>query len=94
MDDRNNSTVIATLVLLVLALVFAFVAGGGPQPPTTPDDVATRECVSAIGPDDIHNWVNRLGGWADYRDGYWYDASGSVVGRSSAEDSDICSYVK
>jgi len=90
----DDTTVIAALVVLVLALLFAFVAGGGPQPTTRPADVATRQCASAVAPDDIADWIDRLGGWADYRQGYWYDASGSVVGRSSAEDSDICSYVK
>jgi hypothetical protein len=67
--------------------------GYGPQAPTK---VPTSDitCQYAVPPSGIASWIDRLGGWADYRGGYWYDASGSVVGKSSAEDSDVCSFVK
>lgn len=72
----------------VVTWVGAWFAWGNDTTTTIP-----TVCRTAIAPDDIHNWIDRLGGWADYRGGYWYDASGSVVGMSSAEDSDICSFV-
>lgn len=62
------------------------------------DDTTTTipaSCVKQIHEDRVHQWIDRLGGWANYdgTTGYWYDASGAVVGMSSAEDSDICSFV-
>lgn len=88
------------LIALVIAVWFAVTYGAlGPQPhsiPATTSDTSGR-CVSVIAPNQgaTNEWIDRLGGWANYdgTTGYWYDASGAVVGMSSAEDSDICSFV-
>jgi hypothetical protein len=92
-DDRRGIGFGWLVGLALVVWVCVMYLGFGPQAPTSVDDVATRECASAVAPDDIARWIDRLGGWANYENGYWFDASGSVVGRSSAEDSDICSYV-
>lgn len=88
-------TVLTWLGLTIVGTVFLAYAmwlGAGPQAQTVAPPKGTP-CVHAVAPEDIGEWIDRLGGWADYRNGYWYDASGSVVGISSAEDSDVCSYV-
>lgn len=94
-SDRMG-TVLTWLGLTIVGTVFLSFAlwlGAGPQAQTLVPTKGTP-CVYAVSPSDIASWVDRLGGWADYRGGYWYDASGSVVGMSSAEDSDICSFVR
>jgi len=93
MRDHDRPTSWGWLVAIALAVWIALTAGFGPQAPKGPPPSGTA-CQYGVAPDQIHVWIDRLGGWADYRDGYWYDASGSVVGKSSAEDSDVCSYVR
>lgn len=82
------------LVGLLAVVWMAVVAGMGPQAPSIPA-TSTGTCAEGIAPEDTHLWIDRLGGWANYdgTTGYWYDLNGSVVGYSSAEDSDICSFV-
>lgn len=86
------------LVALLVGLWLAVLAGLGPQAPKsapTSGTSGTSACLSVVEPNQVHQWIDRLGGWVDYDGptGYWRDASGSVVGHSSAEDSDVCSYV-
>jgi hypothetical protein len=93
-SSRSDVTAWSLVVIVaVVFMMFAMWLGGGVQVPADAPPKGTS-CATAIAPDDIHNWIDRLGGWANYENGYWYDASGSVVGTSSAEDSDVCSYVK
>lgn len=84
------------LVGLLVVVWLAVLAGMGPQAPRlAPPSGTSSTCVRAVSPQDVASWVDGLGGWVDYdgTTGYWHDASGSVVGHSSAEDSDVCSYV-
>lgn len=84
-----------TLATLVAATYLsAWFTWGNDDPTSVP-----TKCASVIGAYDLvgyGDWVDALGGWVDY-DGpthMWKDASGRVVGTSSAEDSDICSFVR
>lgn len=82
------------LALCVGTYVGAWFTWGNDNPTSVP-----TKCVTVIGAYDMvgyGEWVDSLGGWVDY-DGQthtWRDASGKVVATSSAEDSDICSFVK
>lgn len=96
-DDTPRGMSWGWLVALVIAVWVAVTYGAmGPQPNSIPETTGGR-CVSVIASnkDATFDWIDRLGGWVDYdgATGYWRDASGAVVGHSSAEDSDICSFV-
>lgn len=102
MNNYTSDRVDAVLTWIGLTIVgtvffaYALWLGGGPQEKTlAPAGGTSATCVQAVAPEDIHLWIDRLGGWVDYEGttGYWRDAYGNVVGHSSAEDSDVCSYV-
>ena len=88
------------VVALLVGVWLAVLSGMGPQAPRLAPPGGTSgtsgQCAHVVSPQDVASWVDGLGGWVDYdgTTGYWRDASGSVVGHSSAEDSDVCSFVK